>query len=230
MRKTNRHPSDLGAVANSILVAIGIKPKRELVRGILDTSLSLELAGDFPRLRHELALRLAAAVAAGGRWLGRSCRRGRVLYVSTQETPLEIRDELFAIARAVHRDPEIVYERVRVVGSLHRSGQELLELVHRCIPLDDKPPALVVIDEAKHPTSRYARRAHLGNLASLARSLGAAVVVVRSGHPDENADAFDAHCRISSCHDGCIAVTVAGPVGGGLPPLVVRRPGEEVRA
>ena len=229
MRKTNRQPPDLGELANSILLSIGIRPRRELVRSILDTGLSLDLAGDRHRLQHELALRLAVAVATGGRGgatSGQAGSSGR----STRATPLEIRDERSAVARATLGDPQTVLERVRVLGSLHRSGQEMLELVHRCVPLDDRPPALVVIDEAKHPASRYARRAHLGCLASLARRLGTAVVVVRSGYPGENADAFDAHCRIDPCKDGSLVATVAGPVGGVLPPVVVRRPGEEVRA
>ena len=204
--------------------------KPALVDGVLDSGLSLDIAGGDARHRHWLALVLAAKVAAGRGWLGRPCRPGRVLYVSTGRTPLEIRDELDAIAREKRMPVSVLRERIEVVASLHRSGRELIELVHRRVPLDDEPPALVVVDEAKSPASRYARRAHMGCLAALARSLGTAVAVVRSGRPDENADAFDAHCRIAPAKDGRPAVFIDGPVGGRLDPIPVRWFGGDARA
>ena len=195
---------------------------------VLGDARSMDISGGYPELRHELAVALAAAVAAGGRWLRFRCRPGRVLYVTTERTPAEVAAELEGLVRGDAELLRRVRERVLVVGSLHRSGDELVELVMRtCARYEETPPALVVIDEAKHPASRFARRSLYGRLHALARTLGAAVAVVRRGVPAEDRDVFDANASVVCGLDGVPLARVVTMRGELIKPFPIRGRGDE---
>ena len=198
------------------------------VEYVLRDERSMDISGGCPELRHELAVALAAAVATGGRWLKFRCRPGRVLYVTTERTPDEVDAELEGLVRGDAELLRRVRERVLVVGSLHRSGDELVELVMRtCARYEETPPALVVIDEAKHPASRFARRSLYGRLHALARTLGAAVAVVRRGVPAEDRDVFNANASIVCGLDDVLLARVVTMRGELIKPFPIRRRGEE---
>lgn len=83
-------------------------PKRppELIAGVLRRGHVMELTGASKSGKSWLAIELACAVASGGRWLGMSCKQGRVLYLN------------FEI------DPASFYDRVKRVWPLATQGDE----------------------------------------------------------------------------------------------------------
>lgn len=237
MKRTHQTPRQLfdealnawaDSVTESFAKAIGLKTA-DRVDGALKDGRSLDVSGGYPELRHELAVALAVAVATGGRWIGRNCRPGRVLYVTTGRTPDEVTAELEGLARGNDELLRRVRERVLVLGSIHRSCDEMIELVMRtCARYEETPPALVVIDEAKHPASGFARRAHYGRLHALARTLDAAVAVVRRGATDEDSDVFDGNLAIVPRKPDTLVARITS-LGKELDPIVVKKRGEEMR-
>ena len=216
------------SVTESFAKAIGFKTA-DWVDGVLKYGRSMDISGGYPELRHELAVALAAAVAAGGRWLNRECRAGRVLYVTTGRTPDEVTAELEGLARGNDEVLRCVRERVLVLGSIHRSCDEMIELVMRtCARYEETPPALIVIDEVKHPGSRFARRAHYGRLHALARTFDAAVAIVRRGATNEDADVFDGNLAIVPRKPDTLVARI-NCLGKELDPIVVKKRGEEMR-
>ncbi len=195
---------------------------------VLGDARSMDISGGYPELRHEMAVALAAAVATGGRWLKFSCRPGRVLYVTTGRTPDEVSAELEGLVRGNDELLRHVRERVLVLGSIHRSGDELIDLVVRTVAkYEETPPALIVIDEAKHPGSRFARRSHYGRLHALARTLDAAVAVVRGGPPCEDRDVFDVNASIVRGEPDSLLARIVTVVGEVIKPFPIRSRGEE---
>ncbi len=73
------------------LVATDFPQPQWVVEGLLPVGLTI-LAGPPKRGKSWLALLLAQAVAAGGRFLGRKASQGRVLYIALEDPPRRLKD------------------------------------------------------------------------------------------------------------------------------------------
>ncbi len=103
----------------------------ELIEGILRRGHKMLISGSSKAGKSFLLMELCIAIAEGKKWLGFSCKKGRVLYVN-----LEI-DPASAINRFIN-----IYEELGYAGE-HMADIEIWNLRGHAIPLDQLVPKLI---------------------------------------------------------------------------------------
>lgn len=115
-----------------------------LVEGLLPVGLVI-LAGPPKRGKSWMALEIALAICAGGYFLGRKARQGRVLYCALEDSPRRLKDRLLkqGWTEAALANLDVVFAR-DFYDALGRNGADAALLLAAQIEASDY--ALVVID------------------------------------------------------------------------------------
>jgi RecA-family ATPase len=174
-------------------------PKREwLVTGFVPANTVTLLTGDGGVGKSQVALQLAAATAAGSRWLGKYLNGGRSLVLSAEDDIPEIHRRLDSIVKGGHGVAWSDLAQMKIVPLVGedavlgladgRSGAiKPTELFHIVVDLAAAwEPQLIVIDSlhdafAGEENSRTQARQFIGLLRGLALKARSAIVVL--AHP-----------------------------------------------
>lgn len=115
-----------------------------LIEGLLPVGLAI-LAGPPKRGKSWMALEMALAICAGGYFLGRKARQGRVLYCALEDSPRRLKDRLLkqGWTEEALANLDIAFAR-DFYETLGRNGQDAALLLAAKIEASDY--ALVVID------------------------------------------------------------------------------------
>lgn len=174
-----------------------VPERRWLVNGLIPMGKVTLLGGDGGTGKSLLALQLAAAVAAGGPWIGRGVTAGTAAYLSAEDDDDELERRIDDVARSeglrkadLHRltyislaGKDATLAMIEgTTGKLHPSSR--MKELHRW--LDAEKPSLVVLDTLAdlfpgNENDRAQARAFVGMLAKIAIQYRCAVVLL--AHP-----------------------------------------------
>lgn len=120
----------------------------ELVEGVLRQGHKMLVAGPSKAGKSWLLVELARAIATGGEWLGKRCRRGHVLYVNLEIDSASFLHRVDAVDAALGRMDADSARRLHVLNlrGRARSISELAPSIVRKVQLLGEPVSAIVID------------------------------------------------------------------------------------
>jgi predicted ATP-dependent serine protease len=119
------------------------EPLPQLIDGILDEGATVFLTGQPGTGKSFASVSLAAAIASGTPWNGRTTQAGRVLYVVAEDTPTRIRDRF--LAWSMHNRTPLDFEhRLRYITSFDFSKPETVDFMADLVANNEI--ALVIVD------------------------------------------------------------------------------------
>lgn len=158
--------------------------KEELIKGILRKGHKMTITAASKAGKSYLLQNLAIAVATGGRWLGRSCSQGNVLYLDFEIDRNSLLNRISQVAEAMGVNAESLRDKMKICALRGKNYRidELLSYLTESINKNWKP-SLIVIDPIYRIMQGDENSAEIvskfvNSTTNLAEKIGASIALV----------------------------------------------------